>query len=160
MQDTQTAATSVRTATVVKAPVERAFKVFSEEMASWWPPDHHLMRKQLKEMVVEPRPGGRIYDLATDGSECCWARVLAYEPPHRFVFSWDISPRWEIETDHGKTSEVVVSFTPVDDQTTRVELEHRHLDRHGEGWEAERDAVGSSGGWPDGLSRFAEYVER
>jgi uncharacterized protein YndB with AHSA1/START domain len=159
MPDTQ-AATSVHTATVVKAPVDRAFKVFTEEMASWWHPDHHLMQKDLKAMVVEPRAGGRIYDLATDGSECCWARVLAYEPPQRFVFSWDISPRWEIEPDHAKTSEVVVTFTAEDDETTRVELEHRHLDRHGEGWESERDAVGSPGGWSGGLGRFAEYVER
>ncbi len=159
MQDTQTD-TSVRTATVVRAPIERAFEVFTEEMASWWHPDHHLMRKELEAMVVEPREGGRIYDLATDGSECCWARVLAYEPPHRFVFSWDISPKWEIETDHEKTSEVEVTFTAEGEDNTRVVLEHRHLDRHGEGWESERDAVGSPGGWPGGLSRFAEYVER
>src|SRR5579875_2594685 len=124
MPDTQAADTSVRSATVVKAPVERAFKVFTEEMASWWHPDHHLMRKELEAMVVEPREGGRIYDLATDGSECCWARVLAYEPPHRFVFSWDISPKWEIETDHEKTSEVEVTFTAEGEDNTRVVLEH------------------------------------
>jgi uncharacterized protein YndB with AHSA1/START domain len=152
--------TSVRTEVTVKASQERAFKVFTEEMASWWHPDHHLIQGELQTMVVEPRQGGRIYDLATDGSECSWARVLAYDPPSRFVFSWDISPRWEIETDLEKTSEVEVTFTPEDDQTTRVTLEHKHLDRHGEGWEGERDAVGSPGGWPDGLRRFAEYVDR
>jgi uncharacterized protein YndB with AHSA1/START domain len=159
MQDTQATDTSVRTEVVVEAPIQRAFKVFTEEMASWWNPDHHLLEGELQEMVVEPRVGGRIYDLGTDGTECTWARVLAYEPPHRFVFSWDISPRWVIESDHSKTSEVVITFIAEDDRRTRVELEHRHLDRHGEGWGGERDSVGSPGGWPDGLRRFAEYVQ-
>jgi uncharacterized protein YndB with AHSA1/START domain len=160
MQDMQATETSVHTDTLVNAPVERAFKVFTEEMASWWHPDHHILAGELDKMVFEPRAGGRIYDLATDGSECTWARVLAFDPPHRLVFSWDISPRWEIETDHAKTSEVEVRFVAQDDETTRVELEHRHLDRHGDGWEGERDAVGSPGGWPDGLRRFADYVGR
>jgi uncharacterized protein YndB with AHSA1/START domain len=151
---------SVRTEVTVQAPVERAFHVFTEEIASWWNPDHHILQGELKTMVFEPRAGGRIYDVATDGSECAWARVLVFEPPHRIVFSWDISPRWEIETDRDKTSEVEVSFQAEDGETTRVTLEHRNLDRHGEGWEGERDAVGSPGGWPDGLRRFAEYVER
>jgi uncharacterized protein YndB with AHSA1/START domain len=159
MQDMQATETSVHTDTLVNAPIERAFKVFTEEMGSWWHPDHHILVGELDRMVFEPRAGGRIYDLATDGSECTWARVLAFEPPHRLVFSWDISPRWEVETDHAKTSEVEVRFVAQDDLTTRVELEHRHLDRHGEGWEGERDAVGSPGGWPDGLRRFAEHVE-
>ena len=156
----QATATSVQTEVTVKAPIERAFRLFTEDIASWWHPEHHILQGELKEMVFEPRTGGRIYDVGTDGSECTWARVLAFEPPHRVVFSWDISPRWQIETDHDKTSEVQVSFEAEDDQTTRVTLEHRHLDRHGEGWEGERDAVGSRGGWPDGLRRFAEYVDR
>ncbi len=110
--------------------------------------------------MVEAHPGGRIYDVGVDGSECTWARVLAYEPPEKFVFSWDISPQWQIETDPERTSEIEVTFTPEGDQTTRVTLEHRHLDRHGEGWEGVRGAVGSDGGWPSGLRRFAEHVER
>ena len=160
MQDMQATQTSVHTDVVVKAPLERAFKVFTEEMASWWNPEHHILSGELEKMVFEPRVGGRIYDVGTDGSECIWARVLAFEPPHRLVFSWDISPRWEIESDHAKTSEVEVTFVAEDEQRTRVELEHRNLDRHGEGWEGERNAVGSAGGWPDGLRRFADYVER
>lgn len=152
--------TSVRTEVIVKASQEHAFKVFTEDMAGWWDPDHHLIEGALREMVVELRAGGRIYDVATDGRECTWARVLAIEPPQRFVFGWDISPQWQIETDPDRTSEVEVTFTPESDETTRVVLEHRHLDRHGEGWEGERDAVGSEGGWPSGLRRFAEHVER
>ena len=147
--------TSVTTTIVVEAPAERAFKIFTEDMASWWPPEHHLIESELAEMVVEPRPGGHIYDRGVDGSECHWARVLVYEPPTRFVFSWDISLAWQIETDPAKTSEVEVRFVAEGPDRTRVELEHRHLDRHGDGWEQMRDAVGSPNGWQVGLDRFA-----
>ena len=148
--------TAVRSEIVVEAPIERAFSVFTEKMETWWNPDHHLIEAPLAEMVVEPRVGGRIIDRGTDGSECHWSRVLAYEPPTRFVFSWDINTRWEIETDPAKTSEVAVTFTAETPDRTRVELEHRHLDRHGEGWEGMRDAVGS--GWAN-LEDFKAAAE-
>jgi uncharacterized protein YndB with AHSA1/START domain len=151
---TQVQETSVTTSTVVEAPIERAFEVFTTGMPTWWPPDHHLIQGELAEMVFEPRVGGGIIDRATDGSECRWARILVYEPPHQVVFSWDISTKWQIETDLAKTSEVAVTFTAQGPDRTLVELEHRHLDRHGEGWEGMRDAVGSPGGW--NLDRYAE----
>lgn len=140
--------TSVFTSTVVQAPIERAFQVFTEGMPSWWPSDHHILEGELAEMVFEPRAGGRIVDRGADGSECAWARILAYEPPHRLVFSWDINAQWKYETDPEKTSEVEVRFLAEGPDRTRVELEHRELQRHGEGWEGMRDAVGSPGGWP------------
>jgi uncharacterized protein YndB with AHSA1/START domain len=143
---TQTAGTSVRISVTVAAPIARAFEVFTEDMGSWWDPDHHLV-DGFKEMVVDLREGGRITDYAEDGTTCSWARVLAYEPPERFVFSWDISPSWKVETDPRRTSEVEVRFFSETPGRTRVELEHKHLDRHGEGWEAMRDAVGSPDGW-------------
>jgi len=155
MQESQT---SVRTSVLVHAPVKRAFEVFTAEMATWWNPEHHILHGDLAEMVFEPRVGGYIYDRGVDGSECRWARVLAYEPPHRLVFSWNISPQWELETDAEKTSEVEVRFELEDGDRTRVELEHRKLERHGLGWEGMRDAVGSDEGWPVGLQRFAEQV--
>jgi uncharacterized protein YndB with AHSA1/START domain len=154
----QTTHTAVRTSIVVEAPVERAFDVFTQQMPSWWHPDHHILRGEIAAMVFEPRVGGSIYDRGVDGSECRWARVLAYEPPIRVVFSWDIDLDWEIETDPDKTSEVEVRFTPDGPDRTRVELEHRNLDRHGAGWERMRDAVGSPGGWRAGLQRFAPAV--
>ncbi len=147
--------TSITTSIVVDAPVDTAFAVFTTDMASWWPPEHHLLQAPLESMVFEARAGGRIYDVGTDGSECQWARVLAYDPPTRVVFSWDISVAWQIETDPSRTSEVEVRFVPEGERRTRVELEHRHLDRHGEGWEGVRDAVRSEGGWGMGLQRFA-----
>jgi uncharacterized protein YndB with AHSA1/START domain len=154
----QTADTAVRTSIVVEAPVERAFDVFTQQMPSWWHPDHHILEGELAEMVFEPRVGGSIYDRGADGSECRWARVLAYEPPSRVVFSWDIDLGWKIETDPDKTSEVEVRFTSDGPDRTRVELEHRNLDRHGAGWERMRDAVGSPDGWGAGLQRFASVV--
>jgi uncharacterized protein YndB with AHSA1/START domain len=150
---TQLAGSSVTTSTVVEAPIDHAFEVFTVGMGTWWPADHHILEGELKEMVFEPHVGGHIRDIATDGRESRWSRVLAYEPPTRVVFSWDINLQWQIETDPARCSEVEVRFTPDGDARTLVELEHRHIDRHGEGWERMRDAVGSPGGWD--LGRFA-----
>jgi uncharacterized protein YndB with AHSA1/START domain len=153
VQDT---ATSVCLTVVVEAPVDRAFKVFTEDIGTWWEPSHHVLKGELAEMVFEPQVGGNIYDRSVDGSECRWSRVLAYEPPHRVVFSWDVSCAWTVESDPARCSEIEVRFIPEAGNRTRVELEHRHLDRHGEGWEQMRDALGSPRGWRIGLDRFAE----
>jgi uncharacterized protein YndB with AHSA1/START domain len=157
MTDVQTA---VATSIVVDAPVELAFAVFTGDMDSWWPKEHHVLQAPLARMVLEPRAGGEIYDVGTDGSECHWGRVLAYEPPDRIAFSWAISLQWQVETDPAKASEVEVRFVAEGPTRTRVELEHRHIDRHGEGWESMRDAVGSDGGWKVGLRAFAERLSR
>ena len=157
---TQTAGTAVQTSIVVEAPVQLAFDVFTRDMADWWPPDHHIIEAELAEMVFELREGGRVYDVGVDGSECQWARVLAFEPPERLVISWDISPQWKLQTDLAKTSEVELRFIAEAPERTRVELEHRHLDRHGDGWQGMRDAVGSPGGWHGGLERYAQYLRR
>ncbi len=158
MMSTTTAETAVSASVSVDVPPEEAFRVFTEDIASWWNPDHHILDGELAEMVFEPRVGGHIYDRATDGKECRWARVLAYEPPRRLVFSWDIDLQWQLETDPARTSEVEVRFIPHRDGSTLVELEHRHLDRHGDGWENMRGAVGSPGGWPGGLELFAKRL--
>ncbi len=151
-------ATAVTTSVVVDVPQARAFSVFTDEIGTWWDPDHHLLPEgaELKAMVFEPRAGGHVIDVLSDGRESRWSRVLAYDPPDRVVFSWDISVKWEIETDHERSSEVEVRFIPEGPDRTRVELEHRNLDRHGDGWEQMRDAVGSDGGWPSGLRLYAE----
>jgi uncharacterized protein YndB with AHSA1/START domain len=155
---TQASETSVRNSIVVEAPIERAFTVFTDGFGTFKPPEHNLLDAEIAETVFEPRVGGNIYDRGVDGSECRWARVLAYEPPNRVVFSWDISPQWQLESDPDKTSEVEVRFMAEAPDRTRVELEHRNLDRHGEGWEAERDGVGGDQGWPLYLDRFAGQV--
>jgi len=144
---TQELQTSVSTTEVVNAPIERAFRVFTEGMSSWWPATHHILEAELAEMEFEPRAGGRIVDRGVDGSECAWARVLVYEPPHRVVFSWDISVSWKYEPDPSRCSEVEVRFIAQGPERTLVELEHRELQRHGDGWETMRDSVGSPDGW-------------
>src|SRR5262249_11286503 len=147
--------TSARSSIVVEAPIERAFQVFTEDFGRFKPPEHNLLGVEIAETVFEPRVGGSLYDRGVDGSECRWARVLAYEPPRRVVISWDIDPQWQIETDSAKTSEVDVRFIAESSTRTRVELEHRNLERHGEHWEGVREAVGGAGGWPLYLQRYA-----
>jgi uncharacterized protein YndB with AHSA1/START domain len=156
----QEASATVRESILVEASAERAFSVFTDGIASWWPEDHHILQAELAEMVFEPHVGGHVYDRGVDGSECRWARVLAYEPPHRLVFSWDIRLDWQIESDPAKTSEVEVRFIPEASDRTRVELEHRHLERHGDGWENMRDAVGSPDGWRKGMEALAGQLSK
>jgi uncharacterized protein YndB with AHSA1/START domain len=155
---TRAEATSVRHEIVVDASIDRAFSVFTEDFGSFKPPEHNMLGVEIAETVFEPRVGGHLYDRGIDGSECRWARVLAYEPPNRVVISWDISPQWQIETDLEKTSEVEVRFISETPERTRIELEHRNLDRHGDGWDAVRAGVDSEGGWPTYLQRFAALL--
>ena len=157
--NTQAQETSVRTQITIEAPIERAFNVFTADFGRFKPLEHNLLGVEIAETVFEPCAGGRLYDRGVDGSECHWARVLAYEPPTRVVFSWDLNPQWQVETDLEKTSAVEVRFIAETAERTRVELEHRNIDRHGEGWRSVRDAVGSEGGWPLYLRRFAELFE-
>lgn len=151
-------AASVQAQIVVEAGIEQAFTVFTKDFGSFKPSEHNLLRVEIAETIFEPYAGGRLYDRGVDGSECHWARVLAFEPPDRVVISWDINPQWQIETDHDKTSEVEIRFVAETPGRTRVELEHRHLDRHLDGWEQERAAVDSDGGWPLYLRRFADLL--
>ena len=151
----EASSTVVRRQIVVRAPLERAFSVFTERFGDFKPPEHNLLKAPIAETVFEPRVGGHIYDRSTDGSECHWARILAYDPPHRVVFSWDISPQWQVETDADSTSEVEVRFTAQTPEQTLVELEHRNIDRHGPGWQSVADGVSNDAGWPLYLSRYA-----
>ena len=120
---TDQAATSVTHSVVVEAPIERAFKVFTENFGSFKPPEHNLLAVAIAETIFEPRVGGFLYDRGVDGSECRWARVLAYDPPNRVVLSWDISPQWQLEKDHTKTSEWEARFIAEAAGRTRVEIE-------------------------------------
>ena len=155
---TVNAETTVRRSIVVDAPIARAFTFFTRDIGAWWPADHHLLAEPVAEMVFEPHVGGHIIDRGINGAENRWARVLVFDPPTRVVFSWDISLDWQIEPDPTRTSEVHVTFAPAEDERTLVVLEHRHLDRHGDGWQAMRDAVGSPQGWD--LTPFATAITR
>ena len=156
MTQTQTA---VHLELVVAAPLERAFTMFTERFGDIKPPEHNLLTAPIAETVLERRVGGHIVDRAVDGSECRWARILAYDPPNRIVFSWDISPRWQLETDADLTSEVEVRFVADGPERTLVELEHRNLDRHGTGWESVSEGVEGDQGWPLYLARYAALLD-
>ena len=151
--------TSVRTEIVVNVRAERAFRLFTESFDRIKPREHNMLGVDIAESVFEPRAGGRVYDRGVDGSECQWGRVLAYEPPTRIVFTWEISPMWQIESDPAKRSEVEVRFVEDAPDRTRVELEHRHLDRHGDGWDGLRAGVAADEGWPLYLQRFAAAID-
>jgi uncharacterized protein YndB with AHSA1/START domain len=155
---TQAADTVVRKEIVVEAPIERAFSVFTDRFGDFKPREHNLLGAPITDTTFEPRVGGHIYDRAEDGSECRWARIRAYEPPTRVVFSWDIGPTWQLEHDPANSSEVEVRFVPEGPNRTRVELEHRHIDRHGPGWEAVHDGVDGDSGWPLYLTRYAALL--
>jgi uncharacterized protein YndB with AHSA1/START domain len=150
--------TSVRSEIVVEAPIDRAFATFTQQFDRIKPREHNMLGVDIAESVFEPRQGDRVYDRGVDGSECQWGRVLAFEPPERIVFTWDISPRWQIETELAQSSEVEVRFVAEAAGRTRIELEHRHLDRHGDGWEGLAEGVRGDGGWPLYLRRFADAV--
>ncbi|MFC7876324.1 SRPBCC domain-containing protein [Isoptericola sp. NPDC057391] len=153
----ETDAATVSVAVDVAAPVEHVFDVFTLRMTDWWEPTHHLL-DDTSEMLVEPWVGGALTDVNPAGERCTWGRVLVFDRPAAFAFSWNITARWELETDPARCSEVHLVFTALDARRTRVVLEHRHLDRHGAGWEGMRDAVGGTGGWGLDLRRLAEVA--
>ena len=150
----QPTATTVRHSVVVEAPVDKAFEVFTEDFGRFKPPEHNLLGVEIAETVFEARVGGYLYDRGVDGSECRWARILAYEPPSRVVLSWDISPYWQIEKDPDKTSEFEVRFIAETAGRTRVELEHRGWELLGDQGAEARDGYNS--GWPTTLGRYVE----
>jgi uncharacterized protein YndB with AHSA1/START domain len=148
----------VRHHVVVAGTPERAFAAFTQRLGEFKPPEHNLLATPIVSTVLEPRVGGHIIDRGEDGSECQWARVLVFEPPDRLVFSWDIGPTWQLEAPEN-ASEVELRFLPDRPGHTRVELEHRHLDRHGPGWPALREGVDGDPGWPLYLQRYAAMLE-
>jgi uncharacterized protein YndB with AHSA1/START domain len=143
----------------VRASVERAFRVFTQQMDSWWPRTHHIGSSPMKSVVFEGKDGGAIYTMQEDGTPCHWGKVLAWEPPHRVVFAWQISSAWQFEPDLSKCSEVELQFTSTDDGMTLVELEHRELQRHGAGVGKMREMINSEGGWGSLLALFAQKAE-
>jgi uncharacterized protein YndB with AHSA1/START domain len=153
-----TEAPVVRHQITVAGTPDRAFEAFTQRLGEFKPPEHNLLQVPIVSTVLEPRVGGHIIDRGEDGSECRWARVLAFDPPGRLVFTWDIGPTWQVE-DPEHASEVELRFVPDGPARTRVELEHRHLDRHGPGWPAVREGVDGEQGWPLYLSRYAALLE-
>jgi uncharacterized protein YndB with AHSA1/START domain len=149
----------VRRSITVRAPIDRAFAVFTDGLDRWWPREHHIGDPDLAEAVLEPRAGGRWYERGVDGSECEWGTVLAWEPPHRLVLSWQIGADWRYDPDASHASEIEARFIAEGPEQTRVEFEHRAFERHGAGGEKIAAAVGSPEGWDGTLENFAKAVE-
>jgi uncharacterized protein YndB with AHSA1/START domain len=133
----------VRKSLVVKADVHRSFKVFTSSIGSWWPRSHSIGSAPQVEVVLEPRAGGRWYERGQDGSECEWGKVLQWEPPSRLLLAWQIDGSWKYNP--ACVTEIEINFTALAAMQTRVDFEHRHLERLGEGAAAVRDMLNS--GW-------------
>jgi uncharacterized protein YndB with AHSA1/START domain len=146
--------TTVRTSIDVSVAPERAFHVFTEGIDSWWPREHHLLNGELKQVAMDAEVGGRLYEESADGDVCVWGRVLTWDPPRTFSYSWLIGTDWAPPGADAQGSRVTVSFMAAEGGT-HVEVIHDQLDVHGEGWEPMRDAVGGADGWALLMSRFA-----
>jgi uncharacterized protein YndB with AHSA1/START domain len=143
----------IRKTIVVAASAERAFKVFTEEMSTWWPlVSKHIGKADAKAVVMEPFVGGRWFEQGVDGSECDWGTVRTWDPPRRLVLSWEISSDWR--HDRSIQTEVEVRFSP-EGASTRVELEHRLLRHYGEKAAQMRGIFDSEQGWKGLLDAFA-----
>jgi len=141
----------------VEAPRDVAWRVFTERMGSWWPlATHKIGQARAVDAVIEPRVGGRWYERGDDGSTCDWGRVLAWEPPSRLVLTWDISADWR--PDPSLKTEVEVRFVAVAGDRTRVELEHRRLERFGARRDEMKGIFESEGGWSGLLDAFARMA--
>lgn len=147
---------SVQKTIVVNAPLARAFKVFTEGLDKWWPRSHKIGQAALQRAVLEPRAGGRWYEVGEDGAQCEWGKVLVYEPPHRLVLAWQINALWQF--DGTLVTEVEVKFIAEDEKRTRVELEHRNLERFGAHAAEIRKTFESEQGWGGILEGFSRAV--
>lgn len=142
----------VRTSITVDAPLARAFEVFTSGFGRWWPATHSIGKSPIKTAIIEPRVGGRWYEIGEDGSECEWGEVLVWEPPSRVLLAWRIGIDWQF--DPKLLTEVDIRFAALGEDSTRVELEHRLLENMGETAERAREIFGSDGGWPGLLANY------
>lgn len=150
--------TSVKKQIVVETTQQRAFRTFTDGIDRWWPREHHIGQSPLERMIVEPRTGGRWYSICKDGSQVDVGKVVAWEPPHRLVLTWQITARWQY--DPAFSTEVEVGFFAEGPRRTRVELEHRQLERFGSDAEAMKKSFDSDEAWVASLQAFAGAATR
>jgi uncharacterized protein YndB with AHSA1/START domain len=151
-------AVPVRKSVVVDASAEEAFETFTSDVDSWWPRTHHIGKSPMTRIVIEGRSGGRCYTEHEDGAVCDWGRVIGWDPPRRLVLAWQMTHEWTYEPDLSRSSEVEVRFVPMRGETTRVEVEHRFFERHGDGAAGVRGAVDAPNGWTFVMARFADRI--
>lgn len=141
---------------IVSCPRDHAFAVFTQQMGQWWPAPHHIGKLPFKDVVIEQRTGGRWYEIDTDGNACEWGHVLAWEPPHRLVLSWHLDVKFEYHPEMERSSEIELRFIEIGPQETRIQFEHRCLERHGDGFEGLRDEL--DGGWIEVLGYYTKLA--
>lgn len=148
----------IRRTLQVHASAERAFDVFVGHMGSWWLKSHSLLQSAQKDVIVEPRTGGRWYEVGEDGDERMWGRVIEWDRPARIVLAWQLTADWEYDPAFETTVEV--RFTAEGDGT-RVDFEHRDLERYGARAEELRGGyeTGMDGGWGLLLEDYRKAVE-
>jgi uncharacterized protein YndB with AHSA1/START domain len=151
--------TAIKRTLHLDVPIEKAFQVFTERMGTWWPASHHVGATPFKDILIDPRAGGRWYEINVEGAECVWGTVVEWQPPKKVVLSWHLQPDWKFDPDLARASEVVMEFVKEGPKKTRVEFEHRHLERHGAGWENMRAQVGAEGGWPAILELYVKATK-
>jgi uncharacterized protein YciI len=144
--------TSVKKQIVVETSQQRAFRTFTDGIDRWWPRDHHIGRSPLERMIVEPHAGGRWYSICKDGSQVDVGKVVAWEPPQRLVLTWQITAQWQY--DPAFSTEIEVGFIAEGPRRTRVELEHKQLERYGADSEVVRKTFESDDAWPASLQAF------
>jgi uncharacterized protein YndB with AHSA1/START domain len=158
-QQTTSDATEVRAEVLVKAPIDRAFGVFTERGDQWWPRPYRLGKTDRLDLRVEPQVGDRWYERTADGVECDWGRVLVWNPPGHVVLSWQIAPGFRPEPDARRASRIEVRFSPMGPNRTSVTLVHSEFERHGVEWQSMRDGVSGDAGWPGILQAYAALAK-
>ena len=149
---------ALRKTITVAASQQRAFEVFTAQLGSWWPKEFHIGEADMADFILEPKVGGRWYELGVNGKECDTGRVTAFDPPDRFMLAWHLDGSWQYDPDPAHASEVEVRFIAEGPTRTRVELEHRGFERHGAGASAVQGAVSGPQGWDYCLDLFAKQA--
>lgn len=147
----------VRHTVIVEASRDHAFEVFTSGLDAWWFHDKSIGKEPMREAVMEPRQGGRVFERGIHGAECDWGRVLVWDPPSRLVVSWQIGGDWQYDPDASHASEYEVRFIVETPTRTRVEFEHRHFERHGKAGQTIRDNV--ENGWGKLLQAYADAAK-
>ncbi len=146
---------SVRKTVTAEAPQHIAWRTFTEQMGKWWPlAMYKIGAANAVDVIIEPRSGGRWYELGDDGSSCDWGRVIAWEPVSRLVLTWDIAADWQYDAELG--TEIEVNFVAEGETRTRIEFEHRKLDRYGDRRDEMRTIFDETGDWGRILAGFAQ----
>lgn len=148
---------TVRKVMLVNASQKTSWRVFTTQMGAWWPLAHYKIgAAKAVDAIMEPRVGGRWYERGDDGSTCQWGSVLTWDPHSRLVLTWDITAQWQYDPD--LKTEIEVRFIEEAPERTRVELEHRHLDRYGANRDRMRSIFDTEGDWGRVLAGFAQVA--